>query len=317
MFEAFQDLCERLDRANLRVRRPKHSVFLCGGLIGGEGTVTALSLRDYLYRLKKIEAKIDADFILAEKAQQLYRDTGYKDLISFEEDIAQAASIVLVISESPGSLAELGAFASEPAIRNTLRVIISEKFNLAESFARHGPIKRVENSNRAYVGVFPWRINTSGKKIVKSSANPHIREIIRFVQDRLDELPKTLSYDKLGEKAKIFYDILWILSLFDLSPPEPLYKSVSLIHPGVSEATLRDILYALKVCKWIDSFSYSGKDYYFLPRNTDPVEYSFKYGKRIRDMSAQKMKISAEFVHHTGISKPIRRRLHEIRGAGS
>jgi hypothetical protein len=56
--------------------------------------------------------------VLAEDAFRLFRDSDYSDLISFEEDLARIASVVLVIAESAGSLAELGAFASNDTIRH-------------------------------------------------------------------------------------------------------------------------------------------------------------------------------------------------------
>ena len=45
----------------------------------------------------------NAHFVYAESATQLYRDSKYKDLIAFEEDIAQISDIVLIIGESAGS----------------------------------------------------------------------------------------------------------------------------------------------------------------------------------------------------------------------
>jgi hypothetical protein len=68
------------------------------------------SLRDCLWRVCLLSRRLKGEVVLAEKANQLYRETKYTDLISFEEDIARIASLVLVIAESPGSLAELGAF---------------------------------------------------------------------------------------------------------------------------------------------------------------------------------------------------------------
>lgn len=121
MFHNLSDLTHRIDRDALRVRRPHHTVFLCGGVISTEASDRrVISVRDYLYRICPIQQKIDAKVVLAEEAQQLFRDTTYNDLISFEEDIARLSSIVLIISESPGSLAELGSFSSEVAIRDTV-----------------------------------------------------------------------------------------------------------------------------------------------------------------------------------------------------
>lgn len=44
-------------------------------------------MRHYLLNERKIGRRLKADIVLAETANQLYRDTAYKDLITFEEDI--------------------------------------------------------------------------------------------------------------------------------------------------------------------------------------------------------------------------------------
>lgn len=314
LIELLRNFNGRINREDLRVRRPNQTIFLCGGLISPDArSKNVISLRDYLIRYKKIGNKIDANWILAETAQQLYRDTHYPDLISFEEDIARISSIVLVISESAGSLAELGAFASEAVIQDTLRIIMSEQHAEAESFVRYGPVRRIENINRERVGVFPWRTHSRNGNIVKASINPHFSEIERWINQHLAACHDTFSYRAIPEKA-IFYDILWILSLMEVAPPEPLYEAVRVIHPEFSEADIRDKLYVLKTCQWIGKFSYGGRDFYYLPENRDPYEYAFIEGFRPRDVAATKIPIVREFHQAAGVNAAVMRRLQQLRG---
>jgi len=107
-------------------------MFLCGGYIANDENAKAKNLRDYLFRVRQIANRYN--IVLAEKATQLFRDSEYDDLISFEEDVARIAAVVLVIAESPGSLAELGAFTANDTIRNALRVVIQQQHEIAESF---------------------------------------------------------------------------------------------------------------------------------------------------------------------------------------
>ncbi|MEI2733441.1 MAG: retron St85 family effector protein [Rhodoblastus sp.] len=120
-----------LNKDKLRISRPSKPIFLCGGLIKAPNPPP--SLRDYILRNFKPKTPLDGQVILAEAANQLYRETAYSDLITFEEDIAQIASIILVIAESPGSLAELGAFASNHIMRSKLRIILKEQHANEES----------------------------------------------------------------------------------------------------------------------------------------------------------------------------------------
>ena len=66
--------------------------------------------------------------MLAETANQLYRNSGYHDLISFEEDIAQLSASVVVITESAGSLAELGAFTANDRIRPHVSIVSQTEY---------------------------------------------------------------------------------------------------------------------------------------------------------------------------------------------
>lgn len=314
MFETLRGFSESLDREAVRVYRPHHSVFLCGGLISKvDDERSVLSVRDYLVRIRPIAKKLDGRIVLAETAQQLYRDTGYPDLISFEEDVARISSIVLVISESAGSLAELGAFASEPVIRPALRILISEEHAADESFVRFGPVKRIETANRNYVGVFPWRSHKRKSAIVKQSISPHYSEIIKFINDRLDEVPKSYRYHLLDDKA-IFYDIIWLLSILEVASPAHLYDAVRIVHPNALDGELRDKLYVLRSLGWIASFPYSAQDYYYLPNNEDPFKYAFLAGKRVRDIPAKKLEISTEFRNSTNIARAVVKRLQQKRG---
>jgi len=106
----FTALLADLDLLSTRFARPSPFIFFCGGSMNGNHHV-AYSLRHYLLDHRKLGRHLHAQVILAEKANQLYRDTSYPDLISFEEDIARISSLVLIIAESPGSVAELGVFA--------------------------------------------------------------------------------------------------------------------------------------------------------------------------------------------------------------
>lgn len=114
----------------------------------------AKSLRDYLCRVRKIEKHLPGSIVLAEEAVSLYRDTTYTDLITFEEDIARLSSLVLVIAESAGSLAELGAFSTNETIRQSLRVILQTSYENSESFVRYGPVRRVEKKVVATISEF-------------------------------------------------------------------------------------------------------------------------------------------------------------------
>ncbi|AKI02271.1 hypothetical protein IMCC20628_03585 [Hoeflea sp. IMCC20628] len=268
------DWYKDLNLEKTRVSRPSKFLFLCGGERKIDEAAKAANLRDYLLRVRPIKTKYD--IVLAEEATQLYRDTHYDDLITFEEDIARIAAVVLVIAESAGSLAELGAFSSNDTIRFALRVVIPSHHEVNESFVRYGPIKRVTNEDRSHLGVYPWKEHAKGGLNV-SSVKPHYTEIVNFIKGHLDSAQNSYFYKDLDGK-ELFYITYWIIHLSMAISRTVLYECVISILPKANKNDIRNKLYCLQIARWIKRESYSGKDYFYTLVDGDPFDYSYNEG---------------------------------------
>jgi hypothetical protein len=302
-------LFEDLDPDRLRVSRPSKFVFLCGGVILTGKRLKAANLRDYICRTRPLRLKHEV--ILAEQATQLYRDTSYPDLISFEEDIARIAAIVLVTAESAGALAELGAFASNETIRPALRILLQERFDRAESFVRFGPVERIRKTDRARVGVFPWETHRDGSLIVKS-ASPHYREIKTFIRSQLDAVPISTTFTQL-EAAQLFYVIYWVVYVSFAVSTGALERYVRLLIPAASEKETRNKIFCMQIAGWIEKIAYSGKDYYCTKYDEDPFHYAFKKGVANTDSFRRKMDLRLALEAAEALPKHVRNKATEIR----
>lgn len=211
--------------------------------------------------------------VLAEEATQLYRDTSYSDLITFEEDIARIAAIVLVIAESAGALAELGAFTTNDTIRGALRVVLPSHHEVAESFVRYGPVQRVKNEGRDKLGIYPWKMHANGTLNV-SSARPHYKEIVSFINGHIDGVPKSSLYQNLGPSA-LFYVIYWVIHQSMAITPKTLTDTVQGIIPDATASDIRNKIYCMQLAKWIHRVPYSGKDYFFALHDDEPFDYVY------------------------------------------
>lgn len=273
-----------LELDEVRVRRPSKFLFLCGGYISADADARAQNLRDYLYRVRGLSGRLN--IVLAERATQLYRDSHYGDLISFEEDIARIASVVLVIAESPGSLAELGAFTANDTIQKSLRVVVQQKYDVEESFVRYGPIERIKKAKRANLGVYPWRSHSNGLLNIRST-RPHYRPIVTFVDDHFNAVPNSTTYERLGE-SQLFYVIYWIIHLCLAVSRPMLNEYVRLCVPGTSDETVRNKLYCMKLAGWVETLSYNTDDYVWALHDEDPFEYELKAGVADRTSSMRR-----------------------------
>ena len=191
----------------------------------------------------------DPSIILAETANQLYRDSDYKDLISFEEDIARLSAYVVVIAESYGSLAELGAFASRDAIRESLLLIINSEFSETESFVRSGPIQRVLNDDQERVGFFPWSERKNGS-LVKGTASRIYVDIASFVKLNLKKINKT-ELLHINENIGDFILTYWVVYLSVAPTKTMIQEMLAEIGVELSTSDLTIKLYCMRLAGWI------------------------------------------------------------------
>lgn len=70
-----------------------------------------------------------------------------KDLLSLEGLLADSVDAIVLIPESPGSFAELGAFANDELLRIKLICIVDKKYKKDKSFINQGPLKLVKKAN--------------------------------------------------------------------------------------------------------------------------------------------------------------------------
>ncbi|CAJ0882677.1 hypothetical protein AMST5_03359 [freshwater sediment metagenome] len=271
MVAEIQSFYRDLDLTKLRIIRPSKFIFLCGGAIGNTRPGSRPeNLRDYIYRVRPLH--LTHPTVLAEDAVQLFRDSDYSDLISFEEDVARIAAVVLVIAESAGSLAELGAFASNDTIRQVLRVVIQDEYEKAESFVRYGPVQRITKAKRSNLGVYPWR--TKEGKLIVASTKPHYAQLKEFISNHVEATPLRTQFANLAE-AKLFYLIYWVIYICRAISSANLLNYIKLIEPDVTQSELHRKLYCMMLAKWIGKEAYSDKDYYFTRIDLDVFDYSF------------------------------------------
>lgn len=67
------------------------------------------------------------------------------DLLTLENILAESVPVIVICLESPGAIAELGAFVSHQQLRQRILVIVDERRKKDKSFIRMGPIRLLEN----------------------------------------------------------------------------------------------------------------------------------------------------------------------------
>ena len=160
-------------------------IFLCGGRID-VSSPRPVSVRESLRRQLAKRADLEARVRLAESYNDWSAEGHYGDLLVFEDHIAQLSAVIVLVLESPGSLAELGLFSALPDFREKLLVFVSNHHYAESSFVRLGPIKYLEDTLGNRVECYPWIKIDFGREVFDHEELAKIEdELMQSLLDRL------------------------------------------------------------------------------------------------------------------------------------
>ncbi|MDP2046074.1 MAG: retron St85 family effector protein, partial [Deltaproteobacteria bacterium] len=138
--DIFKEWTSSIDLGKTQVVRFPSLIFLCGGPIS-EIPENFESCRDIFYKyINKSHYPFREKVLLVEKVFSYFKHSAYRDLLRFETDLAELSALTVIFSESPGSIAELGALAVLKPVREKLLVVIHEDDGDKESFIWRGPV---------------------------------------------------------------------------------------------------------------------------------------------------------------------------------
>jgi len=298
--------------ANLNVSscRVEHTdspvVLLCGGPVKikerpGDPDPEVKSLRHAI-------TKIPTEFELyrPEEITTWHEDATFKNLVDFETELAAICSLVVVILESPGSIAELGAFSQLNELRDKLLVIESAEFTEGEnksSFINFGILRYLkETKSRGDIKIFPWDI----KKPHEIDENT-IADAIDSIGESLAEINRTevLKIEKESHATTLVCDLIRI---FVALKKIEILKYVSILGFELNKEQVHRKLFLLERFKLIKSVEYGGATYYCRTKEQyNKLRLSSAGEKRLEDVQ-----ISLDCMAYYGVSKD-RHRLGAIK----
>lgn len=104
------------------------------------------------------------------------------DLLSLENLLAESVHAVVIILESPGAIAELGAFANHRELCNRLVVVVDSKYRRAKSFLALGPIRYLKKNTKSLV-------------IYHNLRSPQIQELGEDIWHGVRKLSQSVTVD--------------------------------------------------------------------------------------------------------------------------
>jgi hypothetical protein len=196
----------------------------------------------------------------------------YSDLLLFEMDLGYLTSAVLVFLESPGSIAELGAFSQIPSLSERLIVVVTDNHHPQKSFISLGPIRSIKETKKHLNSV-----------CVIPEAKPELLAThVPVIVDMLDQKRQRTKAQEGFKSDNIQHQILLILDLINLFlviQKTELQQLVTHFGEPIKLPRLSQIIFMLEKVGLIACKHY-GKNEYYLPKKFKKVyvDYTAKAG---------------------------------------
>ena len=236
--DIFKEWTASIDLTKTRVVKFPSLIFLCGGPIstGKEGLK---SCRDIFYRYvtNNSARPFREQLILAEQVFRYFDHSAYRDLLRFEEDIAELSVLTIIFSESPGALAELGSFAVLKAIREKLLVVVHQDDADKESFIWRGPVLALrhlakENEKEDPIFVYNWRRIAGSNGALTEEDFSDAADLAETIEKILSRYPRTmaLDVDRLGHVMLLMLEILDVIQLANADEIADILEMLEIVH---------------------------------------------------------------------------------------
>lgn len=247
-----------LTPAKYRFRRISPVVFICGGF---EST-----RRDTLRKFFR-KTYPNLDIFYAERVWELIASDPGLGALKMESDLAALSDMVIIIVESAGTFAELGAFSHVEDLRRKLLAIVDAKYQHDKSFVNTGPIHWIDAESRFSPTI--W-VKLDSILLCATEIAERVKKIPR---------PKSAAADDLASSRKLL--LFFICDLVAIIAPATLEtiqyflgRMITTVDPTTLEILLLvGLAEAMGLLRKDEVIvGASGKEVFFSPAKTDTLQ---------------------------------------------
>ncbi len=239
------ELVDKIDLAESQMKPYEGFIFLCGGPTDITSTLP-ISIRDALLRQLSQDPILEPRIRVAEHFKDWSADSLYRDLVSFERHLAELSSVIVLVLESPGSIAELGLFSAIDAFHNKLLVVIETEHYLEASFIRLGPVDYLEKSHDNKAQCHRWFMEQHGARQFDPLAARELQsELAEAITGRAKQLvpQRRIQLEAWLDRALLICDLLSLCSALTVRELSALLGTLGCMLP---ESEVRQTLFLLE-----------------------------------------------------------------------
>jgi hypothetical protein len=163
-------------------------------------------------------------------------DSAYPDLLTFESDIAQTSSLIVIALECPGAIAELGSFSVNTHLNKKLIVFLNTEHYDSNSFIKLGPLRQLPEEN---VYAYPYDYTR-----VKDTIEEYLSSIRESINERLDGIGNSVRFDieNVGHIAFLIYQLA---KKFGAVKVGELKKYLEALNVNCSTSSIKRLVFLL------------------------------------------------------------------------
>ena len=238
-------LLAKIDLSASRLKPYQGFIFLCGGPTDARST-TPLSVRDAIHRELAKQREFDSRIRIAEDYKDWAHEAIYRDLVSFERHLAELSSVIVLVLESPGSIAELGLFAVIDEFKRKLLVFIETDHYKSDSFIKLGPIDYLEKMHENPAECHRWVHGTGRRATFDPAAAEQLQpELADAVRARASKPTPERVFDSRNwlDGALLVCDLLGLCSALTLRELRQMLSEMGCVR---TETEVKQLVFLLQ-----------------------------------------------------------------------
>jgi hypothetical protein len=295
-----------------KIRNTPNRIFLCGGRTREKGSYQ--SARDYFYRHLKDKAPRIAERVnLAEDVNAWFHRDEFPDLLELENYLADLADITVLFVESPGSIAELGAFAASDALRPKTLAVLNNFYDSDRTFISEGPVQKIKNENEELVHYYDWDPGRLNSPATIREFGEMARGLTAFLSKRDKSRRKQhgLDKEKHGHALLLVADLI---AMAGVATTTDIADCLGGLGFDLRNKQLSRYLSLLESMSFISRVLRSNQAFYVSQSSKSYIRYAYGPSARLRDAKSIKTAIRAALdpirknILAKHLRKPARRR---------
>ncbi len=285
MVDALATFVDAVNISQCRLLNTPRLIFLCGGKVRRDAETPSTpysSARDYFYHETRKRDRVLSDRITLAETLTEWFAPAFADLLELEEYLADLSDLIILFVESPGSIAELGAFSGPKELGTKVLAVMNLNHDKERTFIADGPVRRIKSYNPDLVRYFDWTKDTledpSGCPALEDMRDDLTTLLLERARDAAKE--RRLNIHSHGHRMLLMADLVDILGM---ASENELAECMGVWWRGTSRQEIQKYTWILECLGVIEKWLYSSQRYFVSRREHPFVHYDFAPDTRLRD----------------------------------